>query len=893
MSQRAPQRRWRRPAVPPDSSGPESSRPKFARRPRRGRPHRDADARGRRGLTSALALCGWCAAPGLATAAPPATAEDAAPPAGSAEDLGAAGDTEKTDGAGAGDVTDGETSDVAEPASERDPLDARGGAPAVPTGALEGEEVPPADDLRAPEAMGDGAGMDPPAQTDIAAAEPDPAAEDPGETATTEDVRNIVVGSMFDVTHGVPRIVGSAHLIDSEQLETYESDDIHQVITTVPGVYIRGEDGFGLRPNIGLRGANSDRSSKVTLMEDGILLGPAPYAAPAAYYFPLPTRMVGVEVFKGPAAVRFGPNTIGGAINLRTREIPTSPEVGVDLAGGRFGYGKAHAWAGTTWKGFGVLAEVGRVQSRGFKELDGGGDTGFGKTDSMLKLGYRTSPHRRVQHVVELKGGFATERSHETYLGLSRDDFERNPYRRYAASQRGLMAWWRTQAEATYVVSDGDTLELETRVYRHDFDRSWEKLNRFAGGPDLSEILTNPTSGQNAVYFAILRGEEDSTADEETLQIGTNHRTYVSQGVSSTLRWTPEWEKVAQQLELGVRVHNDHIVRDHTEDPFVMTQGTLLRAGDTEETTQNRGDAIATAMHVHDAVTIVDRFTIAPGLRVEYVATSFDDRLADRQTSRVDVVALPGLGLHVMATEWLAVYGGVHRGFSPVAPGQDESIQPEFSVNYELGSRVNWRGLAAEATGFFNDYSNLTGNCTFSSGCADAMIDQQDNAGRVWVYGLESTLDYRHRFDSGIGLGGGARYTYTGSSFRTSFSSPLPQFGDVSAGDSLAYVPVHLVGGDAWIGGGRWDLNVRGSYTGAMRDVPGRGAIAEAEEVPGFFVLDVAAEVRALDVLSVYGLLNNATGNDYIASLRPFGARPGAPLTFILGVKVHWQRLDG
>ena len=71
--------------------------------------------------------------------------------------------------------------------------------------------------------------------------------------------------------------------------------------------------------DIGLRGANPDRSAKLTLMEDGVLMGPAPYSAPAAYYFPLTTRMTAVEVFKGPASIRYGPNTIGGAINLRVK----------------------------------------------------------------------------------------------------------------------------------------------------------------------------------------------------------------------------------------------------------------------------------------------------------------------------------------------------------------------------------------------------------------------------------------------------------------------------------------------------------------------------------------------------------------------------------------------
>ena len=114
----------------------------------------------------------------------------------------------------------------------------------------------------------------------------------------------------------LPRVVGSAHSVDEETLEREEHDDIHRVLRTVPGVYVRGEDGYGLRPNIGLRGADPNRSAKVTLMEDGILFGPAPYSAPAAYYFPMTTRLTGVEVFKGPAAVRSNGGTLWSLPNI-------------------------------------------------------------------------------------------------------------------------------------------------------------------------------------------------------------------------------------------------------------------------------------------------------------------------------------------------------------------------------------------------------------------------------------------------------------------------------------------------------------------------------------------------------------------------------------------------
>ena len=58
---------------------------------------------------------------------------------------------------------------------------------------------------------------------------------------------------------------GSAALISAEQMRIEFANDINQVLKTVPGTYIREEDGYGLRPNIGIRGATSERSSKITL----------------------------------------------------------------------------------------------------------------------------------------------------------------------------------------------------------------------------------------------------------------------------------------------------------------------------------------------------------------------------------------------------------------------------------------------------------------------------------------------------------------------------------------------------------------------------------------------------------------------------------------------------
>ena len=106
-----------------------------------------------------------------------------------------------------------------------------------------------------------------------------------------------------------------------------------------------------------MRGAAAERSAKIALMEDGVLIAPAPYSAPAAYYFPLVTRMSRIEVVKGPAAIQYGPNTVGGAIDLIGEPMPGERGAYVDLAGGSDRYGKLHARAAERRRRWGVMGE--------------------------------------------------------------------------------------------------------------------------------------------------------------------------------------------------------------------------------------------------------------------------------------------------------------------------------------------------------------------------------------------------------------------------------------------------------------------------------------------------------------------------------------------------------
>ena len=699
--------------------------------------------------------------------------------------------------------------------------------------------------------------------------------------------RITVIGS--PKAHGIP---GAVNRITKEELSAQNQayDDVHRVLMRIPGIVIMEEDGYGLRPNIGLRAAGSDRSANITLMEDGVLAAPAPYSAPAAYYFPLTGRMEELEVRKGSSQIKYGPRTNGGALNLISTSIPDDLRGYARVAGGSDDSRKLHAVYGDRWKNLSWVLETYQGQTDGFKSLDTGGSTGFDVEDYVGKVRLSSSPDASLYQEVTVKLGYKDEQSNETYLGLTDADFAADPFRRYAASQEDVMRNDHWQGLVRHFVAFNEDVDVTTSIYRNEFDRNWYKLDR-VNGVALGDILEDPAG--HASEYAYLTG--DSTSADDALAVKANNRSYYAQGVESIVGIDFDAMGFTNDLEVGLRYHEDEEDRlQHTDRYRMETGGDMVLTvhgvpGGSGGGDNRVGSARAVAGFAQSEMTRGD-WTIVPGVRTEWIETTQeqyaandpDRALAPTVSENSTVVVVPGIGAVYRASEWLDVIGGVHRGFAPPGPGANDDTKPEDSINYEAGVRATTRGTELSVIGYYNDYENLLGRDTLSSGGSGS--GDLYNAGAVESYGLEASARWT-LWRGAVGIPLRLAYTYAHAEFRSSFQSTYEPWGTVVAGDELPYIPAHVVSASAGVRTARAGADVFANYVTEMRAVAGHGEIPFAESTDARLIVDITGEYEIVSRARLFASIENIADETYIASRLPAGVRPGLPRTFMAGLK--------
>jgi len=514
----------------------------------------------------------------------------------------------------------------------------------------------------------------------------------------------------------------------------------------------------------------------------------------------------------------------------------------------------------------------------GFKELDGGGDTGYSKTDFMTKLRYSFSE----SHALEFKYSMTDEISNETYLGLTDSDYNDNPLRRYRATALDEMDADHSQVMLSYAAKLNDSMSLAIVGYSNDFARNWYKLNK-VNGMSLSSITKPTADGWNEFYMLM---NAQNSADD-AYRIKANNREYYSSGIQAVLNVNAG----AHDIQAGLRIHSDEMDRFQWEDRYGMQNGILVITTQAAKgSDSNRIDsAEATALFVEDRFTTGD-MTVTAGARYEEITVMRDDwgktdpdrsETPSQRKHTMDVI-VPGIGVEYAINEFQTVSVGVHKGFAPPGPGTsgvtDKAVDPETSMNTEIGFKSNQGLNSLEFTLFMNSYDNLLGADTAASGGGS---DELFNGGAVDISGFELYLR-RILVDNGrIQMPLELSWTSTNSEFQESFDG---FWGDVSKGDELPYLPDTMIALNLGLNVDKLSANISMKKTSEMRTVAGSGRIAESNATDELTIIDLGLRYALQDNIRLSVGINNFMDDDGIAARRPYGARPTMPRSFSLGV---------
>ena len=687
---------------------------------------------------------------------------------------------------------------------------------------------------------------------------------------------NTILGNKFVAKNRT----GAAYYLSTEELAQFDYTDINRALSKISGINFYEEDGFGLRPNISIRGTSPERSSKIAIMEDGILISPAPYSASSAYYFPSVARMQAIEVLKGSSQIQYGPYTTGGAINFVSTEIPEKFRGKISTSFGSFKTGQTHATIGNSSEKFGYMFEILNYNSDGFKSLNDDLNTGFDINEITSKIKF-VPKTPNIDQSFELKFHTYDEISNETYLGLTETDFQKNPYLRYPGSEKDKMSAEHKQYVLTHELFVNEKIKITSNFYENRFKRNWYKLDDVAhdnNSQKISKVISNPS--QFSEHLKILSGELDY---ENALKVKANNREYISRGIQTKIdyHWYGKNESF-NDLELGIRIHYDEEDRFQWEDIYNINNGFMALESYGEKGSQ--GNRISFANSFASYIMYKYKFkglTISPGLRYESIKLGRDDfgksnpiRNIENLSTRENKVSvlIPGLGFNYTFSNNLSVFGGIHKGYSP--PGSSDGQKAEESVNSELGIRFSTKKLNGEIIAYRNDYSNLLGNDLAATGGFGEM--DPFNAGKALVNGFEVLLNTSISKYIPISFS----YTLTDAKFLTSFGSTQDIWGEVNNGDQIPYIPKHQFSSSLSYRISKLDINLNASYNGKFSTLANG-----TEEISSYLILDLSMKYRIKKDIFLKSKILNLLDKKYAVSKAPAGLRPGHPFGVYTGIE--------
>ena len=455
----------------------------------------------------------------------------------------------------------------------------------------------------------------------------------------------------------VAHYAGSRQVIGSDELAQGANRSIDDALQHVPGIKIFDETGTGVLPQIMLRGLYESRSGRVQVLEDGIPLSLAPYGQTSLSLFPVTLNQIDrIDIVRGGAAVQYGPNNVGGVINLVSKPIPEQ-------------------W--TTTIGERITA----------------GGAGHYLRDTSLSTGGYLTPNFGVQVDVDsLKGQYWRDHSDTDVKNfhvraewwLADDKLLKVDVQRYLANMdlAGALTvadYLQDSRQATRPLDQFQARDTRSSlVYQQDLG-AWGPFDQ----GQFSWTSFGEVSNRNFIFGSRIASSETWLSNLPPQLNNGGPRGFHVYGTQPQITLHMDNGGVTQQWTAGVRAERediDYLAYDTSlvDDSFAMIRNWKFA---------NR----AWAGFISDAIGFDDdRFVVTPGLRYEHLDSAYHDLVAGVRYQNNIRNLLPGLTLgYTISPKWY-VYADAQRSLRApqvTAIVYGNNLDSELAWNYEVGTR--------------------------------------------------------------------------------------------------------------------------------------------------------------------------------------------------------------
>lgn len=650
----------------------------------------------------------------------------------------------------------------------------------------------------------------------------------------------------------------------------------------MPGLNVVDEEGAGLRLNVGVRGLDPDRSRNVLMLEDGIPIALNPYGEPEMYFTPAIEKMSRIEVLKGSGQILFGPQTIGGVVNMITADPPEQSTSQLRIRTGSGGNLSTYASHGSTH------GRIGYLVSYLNKRADNMGPTRFNLNDISTKLRMRLSD----RSTLGIKLGAYSESSNATYIGLTQTMYEKGNEDFVRMAPFDFIPVRRYTISATHQLRINEELQWQNTLFAYTISRNWRRQD-FSSVPVQNTtgiIWGDPTIADGAIYMLNSNGQRN--------------RTFYVGGIESQLKWT----KGIQQLHIGTR-----LLTEKANEQFWIGSRPDENLGFLRDNERRRGSAVS--LYANESVQLGSRLNLHGGVRLEhydYERNIFRGRfIRNGVTAVIDTnvlagnlttAVIPGIGFNFTVREQLIFFGGIHKGFAPprikdaiTTTGTTNDLDAEQSWNTEIGLRSSVEDhFTMELTLFRMDFQNQIIPVSQSSGNVNATglanggktMHKGIELGVAWDLGKWMNKQYSLVITSNITLVDSRyvadRFIYTGNNKINVRNNKLP------------YAPELMMNASVeWSDKSGNGIRISSNYVSVQYSDELNTLIPSANgrigKIDARHIMDATGFLKPFkkDVLFTLSV-KNLTNERYIASRRPQGIRVGLPRQIFIGVEFRW-----